>query len=227
MVLSFDSLAFVSASPAFIPPPADADGANDDNNNDENIETKQDDDAAGPKDGAGGGDDASVEDDVEEVLHEVIDDEEKSDDDDEGEKSDDDDNYAPEGVVAKAIASHRIPAVQKQRMSSVLNLHTNGLDAPKHNLLHKVFLERCSLFFCGFLLLRCRSRNMASPPDRISDPDVRIFQEGLGIGECKVVVLCHQKELNALSSVNIHNVDLMVKHVTLRSMFGLTQQEAG
>jgi hypothetical protein len=71
MVLPFDSLAFVSTSPPFIPPLADADGAND-NNNDENIWTKQDDDAAGSEDGAGGGDDASVEDDVEQVHHEVI-----------------------------------------------------------------------------------------------------------------------------------------------------------
>jgi hypothetical protein len=39
--------------------------------------------------------------------------------------------------AATARAPHLIPTTKKQRKSSVVNLHTNGLDPPKFNLLHK------------------------------------------------------------------------------------------
>jgi hypothetical protein len=39
--------------------------------------------------------------------------------------------------AATASAPHLIPTTKKQRKSSVVNLHTNGLDPPKINLLHK------------------------------------------------------------------------------------------
>jgi hypothetical protein len=39
--------------------------------------------------------------------------------------------------AAIASAPHLIPTKKKQRKSSVVNLHTNGLDPPKFNLLHK------------------------------------------------------------------------------------------
>jgi hypothetical protein len=39
--------------------------------------------------------------------------------------------------VAAASAHHLIPTAKKQRKSSIVNLHTNGPDPPKFNLLHK------------------------------------------------------------------------------------------
>jgi hypothetical protein len=64
---------------------------------------------------------------------------------DDNDKDNDNESYTPDGdsdddegqKVATASAHRLIPTTAKQRTSSVSNLYTNGLDAPKYNKLHK------------------------------------------------------------------------------------------
>jgi hypothetical protein len=126
----------------------DDEDEDDDNKNSDEKEHDDVNDNNDEQDDEAAVDDSVVDKEEEDNVHDENvdnDDDSKSNDSNDDNDDNDNDSYTPgdsdddEGQkkVATASAHRLIPTTAKQRTSSVANLYTNGLDAPKYNQLHK------------------------------------------------------------------------------------------